>query len=133
MRDAGLTQRLTLRLVVLSACVMTSAAVDSEIFKFYDNVPPPDGVIDLFLGGFFPMSGTWAGGQTIIPVFEYALDMINNRKDILPGYRLVLHWADTQCKCGKAINEMHRVVFNGPTKLMAVGAGCPTCTEATAG
>ncbi|XP_014678782.1 PREDICTED: gamma-aminobutyric acid type B receptor subunit 2-like [Priapulus caudatus] len=28
---------------------------------------------------------------------------------------------------------MHRVVFNGPTKVMAVGAGCSTCTEATAG
>lgn len=39
-------------------------------------------------GGIFPMTGGWAGGKGCKPAVEMALKHVNNREDILPGYRL---------------------------------------------
>lgn len=66
------------------------------VHQFYKDVPPPENVTDIFIGGMYPMSGAWSGGKTLVPVIEYSLAMINERSDILPGYRLVLHWGDTK-------------------------------------
>lgn len=42
------------------------------------------------------MSGPWPAGSALLAATKIALDLINSRTDILPGYRLVIHWGDTQ-------------------------------------
>lgn len=56
----------------------------------------------LYIGGLFPMSGSSvaSAGKTLLPISELAIDMVNNRTDVLNGYRLQLIWNDTQVfKC----------------------------------
>jgi hypothetical protein len=50
----------------------------------------------LHIGGIFPMSGSWAGGQGCRPAVEMALRQINDRIDLLPGYRLEMHSNDSE-------------------------------------
>ena len=51
---------------------------------------------DLYLMGLLPMTGdTWPGGGACLPPMEMAIRQINEREDILPGYRLNLIWKDT--------------------------------------
>ena len=49
----------------------------------------------LYIGAFFPFGGGW-DASGIIPAVEMALDDINARTDILPGYELRMVWNDTQ-------------------------------------
>ena len=51
---------------------------------------------DLYLMGLLPMTGdTWPGGGACLPPMEMAVRQINDREDILSGYRLNLIWKDT--------------------------------------
>ena len=51
---------------------------------------------DLYLMGLIPMTGdTWPGGGVCLPPMEMAIRHVNEREDILPGYRLNLIWKDT--------------------------------------
>ena len=54
--------------------------------------------IDLHIGGLFPISGTggWQGGQACLPAAKMALEDVNNAKNLLNGYRLLLHWNDSK-------------------------------------
>ncbi len=47
--------------------------------------------------GLWPMGpkGPWMGGLGILPAAEMALEHINARTDILPGYRLNMIWNNT--------------------------------------
>lgn len=36
------------------------------------------------------MTGGWPGGQACLPSAQMALDLVNNRSDILPDYELEL-------------------------------------------
>ena len=53
---------------------------------------------NLHIGGLFPISGTggWQGGQGCLPAARMALNDVNAEPYLLPGYRLVLHWNDSQ-------------------------------------
>ena len=51
---------------------------------------------NLTVGGIFPMSGSWAGGQGCLPAVEMALEDVNSREDILPEYRLHMDYNDSQ-------------------------------------
>lgn len=56
---------------------------------------------DIYLLGLFPMSGSWAGGQGQRKAIILGLEHVNDRRDILPSYRLTLrphsaNQADTQ-------------------------------------
>ena len=42
----------------------------------------------LYIGGIFPMTGGWAGGKGCRPAVDMALEDVNSRPDILPGYKL---------------------------------------------
>lgn len=55
-------------------------------------------LINLHIGGLFPVSGTggWQGGQGCLPAARMALNDVNAKEDLLVGYRLVLHWNDSQ-------------------------------------
>jgi hypothetical protein len=44
----------------------------------------------------FPQTGEWAGGEAAFPAAIKALEQINQREDILPGYYLNLSAYDTR-------------------------------------
>ena len=46
------------------------------------------GVKPLYIGGIFPMTGGWAGGKGCKPAVDMALEDVNKKADILPGYKL---------------------------------------------
>lgn len=52
----------------------------------------------IHIGGLFPISGSPVGrtGRAFVPACDMALEMVNNRTDILPGYRLAMFWNDTK-------------------------------------
>lgn len=41
-------------------------------------------------------SSVASAGKSLLPASELAIDMVNRRTDVLPGYRLQLIWNDTQ-------------------------------------
>ena len=50
----------------------------------------------LYIGGIFPMSGAWAGGMGCRPAVDIALEDINNRKDLLPNFKLKMLANDSE-------------------------------------
>ena len=50
----------------------------------------------LYIGGIFPMTGGWAGGKGCRPAVDMALEDVNNRADILPGFVLEMVANDSQ-------------------------------------
>jgi gamma-aminobutyric acid type B receptor len=58
----------------------------------------------------FPQTGEWAGGEAAFPAAIKALDQINQREDVLPGYYLNLSAYDTRVN--------HQFVFLPSTKLL---------------
>ncbi|KAK9747333.1 Receptor family ligand binding region [Popillia japonica] len=84
----------------------------------------------LHIGGIFPIRGQggWQGGQACMPAAELALEDVNKRKDLLPGYILRLHSNDSECEPGLGASVMYNLLYNQPQKLMLL-AGCSTvCT-----
>lgn len=67
--------------------------------------------INLTIGGIFPMSGSWAGGQASLPAVQMALEDVNKRTDILAEYRLNMEHNDSQVHtcCMKKLNSLHLV------------------------
>ena len=59
-----------------------------------------DGIKDknITIGGIFPMSGSWAGGQGCLPAVQMALEDVNSRDDILSEYHLNMDFDDSQVK-----------------------------------
>lgn len=53
---------------------------------------------ELHIGGIFPIAGKggWQGGQACMPAARLALEDVNNREDLLPGYKLILHSNDSE-------------------------------------
>lgn len=48
------------------------------------------------------MSGGWPGGQACMPSAQMALDLVNNRSDILPDYELeLIHYDSMVSACGR--------------------------------
>ncbi|XP_064213785.1 gamma-aminobutyric acid type B receptor subunit 1 isoform X3 [Tribolium castaneum] len=92
--------------------------------------PPSDDNNVLHIGGIFPINGKggWQGGQACMPAANLALEDVNRRKDLLPGYALKLHSNDSECEPGLAASVMYNLLYNKPQKLMLL-AGCSTvCT-----
>ncbi|XP_017776421.1 PREDICTED: gamma-aminobutyric acid type B receptor subunit 1 [Nicrophorus vespilloides] len=84
----------------------------------------------LHIGGIFPIAGKggWQGGQACMPAANLALEDVNSRKDLLPGYILKLHSNDSECEPGLGASVMYNLLYNQPQKLMLL-AGCSTvCT-----
>lgn len=52
----------------------------------------------LHIGGIFPINGEggWQGGQACMPAAYLALEDVNKRKDLLPGFQLRLHSNDSE-------------------------------------
>lgn len=60
----------------------------------------------LYIGALFPMSGGWPGGQACLPAAQMALELVNNRTDILPDYELELIYYDSMVRKEKK-NLLH--------------------------
>lgn len=81
----------------------------------------------LHIAGLFPMSGTggWIGGSGCLPATMMALDDVNARQDLLPGYKLEITYKDSQCNPGKAARFMYDMIYHPPKKVILV-CGCST-------
>ena len=69
-------------------------------------------VKDIWLLGAAPFSGAWRGGDTINFTWHWALDEINARSDVLPGYRLRLKVVNTACSPGRAVYQITQLVYS---------------------
>lgn len=68
---------------------------------------PSAGKKKLYIGALFPMSGGWPGGQACMPSAQMALDLVNNRSDILPDYELeLIHYDSMVSACGGESEEV---------------------------
>ena len=65
---------------------------------FMASLPLINAVSTLHIGGLFPLSGSsaFSAGKSFLSASERAIEMVNRRNDVLPGYRLQLIWNDTQ-------------------------------------
>jgi hypothetical protein len=61
------------------------------IFKWHSNKTK-----NLYVGGIFPMIGSWPGGQACLPSAIIALNKVNLNASILPEYRLNLNWFNSE-------------------------------------
>ena len=59
------------------------------------TLPPVTCVVDLHIMGMLPWSGAWAGGESMEASVNIAIEEVN-RKQVIPGYRLVLSTRDTK-------------------------------------
>lgn len=50
----------------------------------------------VYIGGMFPMSGAWAGGQGCRPAVDMALESVNSRSDLFPTFNLEMISKDSQ-------------------------------------
>ncbi|XP_073987605.1 gamma-aminobutyric acid type B receptor subunit 1 isoform X2 [Rhodnius prolixus] len=122
-------KRLTLNLIfweltgrIVLFCLIASFSKAVKIDDEDENV--------LHIGGIFPIAGEggWQGGQACEPAANLALEDVNKRKDLLPGFMLRLHWNDSECEPGLGASVMYNLLYNKPQKLMLL-AGCSTvCT-----
>lgn len=58
---------------------------------------------ELYIGAIFPINGTggWLGGQGCLPAALMALDDVNAEPNILPGYKLMMPFFDSQVSKNK--------------------------------
>ncbi|CAB3400199.1 unnamed protein product [Caenorhabditis bovis] len=90
--------------------------------------------VTLHIGGTFPMesgSGGWAGGEACLPAVEMALEDVNSRHDILPGYVLNMTNHNSKCQPGLAMQQLYDFLYQPPTKLMLL-TGCSPVTTVIA-
>lgn len=103
-----------------------------------DILPPITSKKDktLWIGGMFPQTGEWAGGEAAFPAAIKALDQINQREDILPGYYLNLSAYDTQCSPGLGTTILYELLYNktfgsvNSSILMLLGPACSPVSTA---
>ncbi|CAG5114620.1 unnamed protein product [Candidula unifasciata] len=83
--------------------------------------------------GFFAMTGIYPAGMSYLPASLLAIKHINNKMDILPGYKLKLNAHDTMCDESQGLEAFYKEVYNpNRTSIMTLGATCSHVTEATA-
>ena len=72
------------------------------------------GLRDIYLMGLLPMGGTvWPTGKNLMVAMEMALDMVNNRTDILAGYRLNVVVADSAVgKLWMTFSGFYQITFS---------------------
>lgn len=53
---------------------------------------------ELHIGGIFPIAGKggWQGGQACMPAARLALEDVNSKNNLLPGFKLTLHSNDSE-------------------------------------
>uniref|UniRef100_A0A1A7X6C2 Gamma-aminobutyric acid (GABA) B receptor, 1b n=1 Tax=Iconisemion striatum TaxID=60296 RepID=A0A1A7X6C2_9TELE len=92
---------------------------------------PSAGKKKLYIGALFPMSGGWPGGQACLPSAQMALDLVNNRSDILPDYELELIHYDSMCDPGEATKLLYDLLYTEPIKIVLM-PGCSSVSTLVA-
>ncbi|XP_029298460.1 gamma-aminobutyric acid type B receptor subunit 1 isoform X5 [Cottoperca gobio] len=77
------------------------------------------------------MSGGWPGGQACLPSAQMALDLVNNRTDILPDYELELIHYDSMCDPGEATKLLYDLLYTEPIKILLM-PGCSSVSTLVA-
>ncbi|XP_046562139.1 gamma-aminobutyric acid type B receptor subunit 1-like [Haliotis rubra] len=95
------------------------------------TILPSSPTTDLHVLGLLPITGEWDGGQSLLTAVQMAIEDINSRDDILPGYNLNLTWSNSNCSAGRGIRAMTDNLYNGPTRIVIVGGACSTVSQAT--
>ncbi|XP_047017147.1 gamma-aminobutyric acid type B receptor subunit 1 isoform X2 [Ictalurus punctatus] len=85
----------------------------------------------LYIGALFPMSGGWPGGQACLPAAQMALELVNNRTDILPDYELELIYYDSMCDPGEATKLLYDLLYTEPIKIVLM-PGCSSVSTLVA-
>ncbi|XP_055601301.1 gamma-aminobutyric acid type B receptor subunit 1 [Uranotaenia lowii] len=125
----GFFNRRTTRVVNKSDMLLFSL-INVSLLVLVLNIDAASGYNQLHIGGIFPINGKggWQGGQACMPAAKLALQDVNEKEDLLPGFNLTLHSNDSECEPGLGASVMYNLVYNAPQKLMLL-AGCSTvCT-----
>ncbi|XP_038069217.1 uncharacterized protein LOC119738403 [Patiria miniata] len=93
---------------------------------------PTQEKIPIYIGGYFSFGGGWEGSG-MLPACQMALDHINQRADVLPGYELKMVWNDTQCEAGLGTRVFFDQLFREPKKTMILGAPCSPASQIISG
>ena len=74
---------------------------------------------DLYLLGLVPMTGNaWPAGKPILTTFDLALEHVNMREDLLKGYTLKLHWADSKVGLILLRKTCYVIKYNKPEDFL---------------
>ena len=116
-------KQVSLIILLYVMLIYRGSSADNKTIYFMAAGPLPD------TGPFAP---SWAGGTAAIHAVKLARDHINNRPDILPGYRLELIVADSGCNIVSkyAIAFAKHFIEQSTDKVIAgiVGPGCSDST-----
>ncbi|XP_068750672.1 gamma-aminobutyric acid type B receptor subunit 2-like isoform X1 [Montipora capricornis] len=84
----------------------------------------------LTIGGLYATGSitTFQNASGIIETVNKALQFINERSQILPGYKLQIRWADTKCQLGHGVQALFQHIKDPPTKIMLLGGICSAAT-----
>ncbi|KAM7383044.1 hypothetical protein PAMP_002731 [Pampus punctatissimus] len=109
---------------MLMICRSPPRVIRASLIFFLLLWPRPSaGKKKLYIGALFPMSGGWPGGQACMPSAQMALDLVNNRSDILPDYELELIHYDSMCDPGEATKLLYDLLYTEPIKIVLM-PGC---------
>ncbi|XP_068671530.1 gamma-aminobutyric acid type B receptor subunit 2-like isoform X2 [Montipora foliosa] len=84
----------------------------------------------LTIGGLYATGSitTFQNASGIIETVNKALQFINERSQILPGYKLQIRWADTKCQLGHGVQALFQHIKDPPRKIMLLGGICSAAT-----
>ncbi|XP_070569279.1 gamma-aminobutyric acid type B receptor subunit 1-like [Ptychodera flava] len=107
------------------------------ILVILNTLRASDDTVPIHIGCMLPITGRhsfWAAG--IFPAIELARRHVNNRSDILSGYRLEFEVNDTKSQEGIVMQSFIEQIHNGPKKLATLceedsddSAGCRVVFE----
>ncbi|KAJ7375512.1 Gamma-aminobutyric acid type B receptor subunit 2 [Desmophyllum pertusum] len=85
----------------------------------------------LTIGGLYASGAmtTWQNGSGIVKTVNEAIRFINERSQLLPGYKLEIEWRDTKCQLGHGVQALFKHVNEPPTKIMLLGGMCSAATR----
>lgn len=85
----------------------------------------------LTIGGFYASGAktTFQNASGIIKTVNEAIRFINDRSQLLPGYKLEIEWRDTKCQLGHGVQALFQHVNEPPTKIMLLGGMCSAATR----
>ncbi|PFX27466.1 Gamma-aminobutyric acid type B receptor subunit 2 [Stylophora pistillata] len=72
---------------------------------------------------------TFQNASGIIETVNEAVRSINERSQLLPGYKLEIEWKDTKCQLGHGVQALFQSVNESPTKIMLLGGMCSAATR----
>ncbi|CAH3180504.1 unnamed protein product [Porites lobata] len=108
----------------------------ATLFLYFSTITPFIQVVankrgkTLTIGGFYASGErtTFQNASGILKTVEQALRFINERSQILPGYKLDIKWRDTKCQMGPGVQALFQHINEPPTKIMLLGGICSTAT-----